>query len=205
MEIEISYLIPTLRSEEEITSLIKEIEEASCIKNIEIIASCTKNSASINRNLCLDKARGKYIIMMDDDITGLFRGWGEKLVRQLNLEVMAISPRLLRPDRSYALMMGDPFIYDGLVSTVDNKVCTACFCFENTDLRFDENFIGSGFEDDDFMIQLNQRFPNRKIVIDNGIHIVHINEMKNQKGIYWERNKSYFLNKWKGEKDRWHK
>ena len=77
-----------------------------------------------------------------------------------------------------------------------SKVPTACVAFRNDGLRFDEHFIGSGFEDDDFCKQHKAKNPFAKFVIANNVKLIHENEMKNQSGKFWEHNKIVFEKKW---------
>lgn len=194
----ISILIPTCKTENEINQQIQDIE-ATTISKYEIIYSCTKNSASVNRNICLNKASYDIIIMMDDDISGFFHGWDMELIKALDSpDVILASARLLNSSKDIGFMMGDTGdTTSALVTAI--KVPTACVTFKKNILRFDENFIGSGFEDDDFLKQMNQLFPDKRIVINNDCKLIHLNEMKNQQGSFWEHNKNYFYSKYPSE------
>ncbi len=188
----IDILIPTCKTMDQIQQLITEIKTTATSDFNLIIASNVGLSAAQNRNKALDQSTADYVIMMDDDITGLFKGWDELLVKPLTRDFMLkiVSARLMSPSGGYACMMDLPIdtrkeIY------LCNKIPTACIAFRKTPIRFDENFRGSGFEDDDFCKQLGDNFG-----INNLVKVVHKNEKKNQ-GVHWEYNKTYYERKWR--------
>jgi len=194
----ISILIPTCKQESEIQNQITDIKNTISL-NSEIIYSCTKNSASINRNICLNKALGDTIIMLDDDITGFFQGWDNKLIELLNKDdIMLVSARLLKTTGENGFMMGDTGNHHKDYIVVE-KVPTACVAFRKNNIRFDENFIGSGFEDDDFIKQMKIVFPNKNVIINNNCRLIHINEMKNQHNEFWTHNQKYYYKKYPKE------
>ena len=202
----VSILIPTCKTKENVAQQIGDIKR-TVPPDCEVIASCLQGSASVNRNYCLNHANGDIIVMMDDDITRFYNGWLIDLIRNFGFDMTLgiVSARLLRSDGNYAFMMGDPKVYTiPMVECTGKKVCTACIAFRKTPIRFDENFQGSGFEDDDFSIQFRSMYPDKRILINNQCKLVHLNEMKNQGGIYWKHNKAYFLSKYPNEKDVWH-
>ena len=59
----------------------------------------------------------------------------------------------------------------------------------DNDLLFAE-----GWADD--CIELLEKYPDKKFVINNECRLVHNNEKKNQGGRYWNHNKLYFNQKW---------
>jgi hypothetical protein len=89
-----------------------------------------------------------------------------------------------------------PLMFGRVTEAAEQKLATACVAFRRTDLRFDENFIGSGFEDDDYCYQLRAQNPKARFVVDNGVMVTHLNEMKNQRGRFFDHNKRYFQQKW---------
>ncbi len=176
--------------------------------NINVIATCTNGSAAQNRNIALSHAAiGEIVIMLDDDITGFFNGWVEELIKPLALDdVVLVSARLLKPNGSLGMMSGDNYdLSEDYVECTQfpKRVPTACIAFRNNGVTFDENYIGSGFEDDDFCRQLAKKYPKGKFIINNAVQLIHLNEMKNQKGVFWKNNKYYYLVKWNDEMDRW--
>lgn len=163
-----------------------------------IIFTGKKASASINRNTGLNASNTDIVIMMDDDMTGFYWGWDIDLVRPLmrDSDILISSARLMNENGKPAYTMIEN--YDLTVDHIcSKKIPTACIAFRKTDLRFDELFIGSGFEDDDFCRQMLQKYGYDKyFVTANNCKLVHLNEAKNQSGTYWDANKAYFQRKW---------
>lgn len=190
-------IIPSCKPIHECEKLIEELH-ASCVIVESIIHTGFKVSASTNRNYGLNRSSAEYVIMVDDDMTGFYTGWDADLVDALKSNgAVAVSPRLVNADGSTGEMMGLSIPADGDVFIVKEKVLpTACICFKNDGTRFDEVFIGSGWEDTDFCKQLELRYPDKPFCIANAIKLVHNNEMKNQNGKYWVYNKQYFMLKW---------
>lgn len=162
-----------------------------------IIMTCMPGSAATNRNLGLNFSRSEIVIMMDDDIRGLFLGWDMLLIEPLLRDnaIVYVSARLLDSNGNIAPAMGAPD--DTRSSWVECATApSACVAFRNTDLRFDENYVGSGWEDTDFVRQLKMEYPKGKIVVNNMVKLVHLNEMKNQRGENYEKNRKFYNSKW---------
>jgi hypothetical protein len=73
---------------------------------------------------------------------------------------------------------------------------TAAIAFVHRGIRFDENFRGSGWEDNDWMKAIAANDPAAKFVQSNRCRLIHLNEMKRQHGDNWTHNKAYFYRKW---------
>jgi hypothetical protein len=115
-----------------------------------------------------------------------------------------VSPRLLSPDGRLGHTLADNYDTEKKYVMIEKRrLPTACIAFINDGTKFDEMFIGSGFEDDDFCKQLSIRYPDGLFVINNMVKLAHLNEQKNQGGKYWETNRRYFLKKWPDEPNRW--
>jgi glycosyltransferase involved in cell wall biosynthesis len=197
-------IVPTCGSPDELSPLMSEMQGFSL--GCRSMATCQNASAAKNRNIGLEWAKSPIVIMLDDDIGGFFGGWWKTMVKPLeeNKDIVLVSARLLKPDRSNGLMMynGDQSIELSAVP----RVPTACIAFRNDGIRFDdgslidsldeEGYIGSGFEDDDFCARIQEKYPGGKVVINNTVKLVHFNEMKNQNGPVWERNQKYFDTVW---------
>lgn len=184
----VSIIIPTVKAEEELMELISQIKNTVAHELDLIIVSGDRSSAK-NRNIGLDKAKGEFIIMCDDDIDKFPYGWDRDLIDALkHTGASMIGARLLNPDG--ALHKTNYKNFDLSKDFVEVKtMITACCAFKKTELRFDENYIGSGYEDTDFCKQLEGKF-----FVINKVKIVHKNECKNQD---IKQNKHYFRNKWK--------
>ncbi len=196
-----SIIIPTCKSQRLIEPLLREINRRSTGHH-EVIATCLEGkSAAVNRNYGLGHALYPRIIMVDDDILHLPHGWNQRLIRPLRDPAVAmVSARLMKPDGQVGTLMGKaPFEPGRLTLATEHKLATACVAFRKSSLRFDEGFIGSGFEDDDMCRQMLAAQPGARFLVDNGLMVTHLNEMKNQKGEIWDKNKAYFERKWAGK------
>lgn len=87
----ISVIIPTLNgSRETLRELIDSILLQS-IKSLEIILSCGERPNGHARNVAAGKARGKYLILIDDDVHFSDRELFKKLIRTLELPGVGIA------------------------------------------------------------------------------------------------------------------
>lgn len=137
--------------------------------------------------------------MLDDDVVKLPPGWGRRMahIMETHPNCYMCSPRLLRPHGGFGHMTGEPtngFI--GCEVLRRRELCTAMIAIRNTGIMFDENYIGSGFEDNDYCRQLVRQFPNAEFICIHDLQVTHLNEQKNQSGRYWQTNKAYFMQKW---------
>lgn len=195
----VDIIIPTCQSALAIAPQVCEIEGFS--PNDKIIKTCEPVSAAKNRNIGLNHATTDIVIMVDDDIFGFYEGWMNDLIRPLldDKSIVYVSARLVHPDGSNAPMM---FQGESTGPYCDvPRAPTAAIAFRNDGIRFDENFIGSGYEDDDFCIQIKERYPSGRFIINNKCRLIHANEQKNQHGKYAEHNQAYFEKKWKGRRE----
>lgn len=184
----VSIIIPTVKTEGEIASLISEIKNSVAYELNLIIASDINKSAAENRNVGLDKAKTEFIIMCDDDMERFSCDWDRDLVEALKYTgASMVGARLLNPDGTLQKTN-----YKNIDLSKDfievRRMITACCAFRNTTLRFDENYIGSGFEDTDFCKQLGGKF-----FVANKVKVTHRNENKNP---HKKQNKKYFKEKW---------
>lgn len=162
-------------------------------------------SASVNRNVGLDKVKSDILIMIDDDIEGFYEGWIDDLTRPMwgSNKIACVSARLLNSDKSPGSMMGNNNIYTkgyhlAMRSGYKDyfRLPTACLALRKNRLRFDEGYIGSGYEDTDFLNNTNKYYPkDYEFFINNDCALVHLNEQKSQGGKFWEHNKKYYLSK----------
>jgi len=198
LPVPVSIVVPTYRSFGQVESMIRSMEKTAYSVG-EIVVTCTAGSAAVNRNFGLAHSRYGIVIMVDDDMDGFFPGWDTVLLDPLikDPEIVMISARLIRPNGKLGCTMGDNYdVSCDLALCTNQQVPTACVAFKKNGLHFDEGYIGSGFEDTDYCRQISKRYPQGKFVINNKCRLVHINEMKNQQGRYWEANKAFFLKKW---------
>ncbi len=184
----VSIIIPTIKAEEELVELISQIK-STVEHDLNLIIVSGNRCEAKNRNIGLDKAKGKFIIMCDDDTESFPCGWDRDLIDALkHTGASMVGARLLNYDGT--LQKTNYRNFDLSKDFVEVRtMITACCAFRNTELRFDENYKGSGYDDTDFCKQLGGKF-----FIVNKVKIVHRNECKNQ---FKKQNKHYFRNKWK--------
>lgn len=200
-------LIPTCREPSELAPMVRAIEATA--PGCEVVVSGLRASAAVNRNYCLDQitrrdAEGVLIetvaIMLDDDIDGFYPGWVDDLLAPLRDDVVMVSARLLNPDGTFGPTCSR--CYDAspdeieIHSNGEAVLPTAAIAFRFQGHRFDEAYIGSGYEDSDWCHQYLEANSCAKFIQSNRCRLVHRNEMKNQRGQYWKHNFAYFWNKW---------
>jgi glycosyltransferase involved in cell wall biosynthesis len=198
-------IIPTLRRESD-PILIKQVDDITKTRILggEIIATCQPVSSPINRNRGLKQSTSDIIIMLDDDITGFYEGWDNDLVSPINEDpnIVMVSARLMNKSGGFAFTMTKSYDTNNKYDVAINKeLPSAAIAFRKSELRFDENFIGSSFEDNDFCRQMQKKYPQGIFLTNNLCRLVHLNEMKNQQGDFWKKNKKYFLSKYPDQKD----
>lgn len=203
----VDILIPTLSSLADLSAQIESIQRTRATTGA-VIASCRPGSASENRNRCLAEATSEIVIMLDDDIEGFFPRWDVALIAPLLLreDVAMVAARLMSPkDPSQPAFMctGEHgHGYDLTASTVGipiglrTALPTACVAFRRAGATFDEGFIGSGFEDNDFCLALQRRMPGGVFLVNNECRLIHRNEAKNQRGAFWAHNQAHYERKW---------
>lgn len=192
-------LIPTCKQPSEIQPLIDDIEKST--PGCDVWASCHRESAAVNRNTCLWLVEvGEVAIMLDDDIEGFYPGWVDDLVKPMSdPAVVMVSARLLEPDGRFGQTCSRCYADSPEeIEIKSNGQCvipTAAIAFRHRGHVFDENFLGSGFEDNDWCQQYLTADPNCKFIQSNRCRLIHKNEQKSQSK-YWDRNMMYFHNKW---------
>lgn len=195
----IDIIIPTCKPPNQIQGLVKEITATAGI-DFTVIATCFNVSAATNRNYGLNQARSDIVIMIDDDISGLFGGWAGKLVQPLFLyeDIVMVSARLMKSKTKFGVMMNLKVdLSREIVEAPERVLPSACIAFRKDELRFDEAYIGAGYEDTDFCMQMGEKYLDGRFMVHNGVKVIHKNEMKNQLiGGRLLHNKQYFQSKW---------
>lgn len=193
MPLTYSVVVPTCRAPSELREyMVGIIEYTAC----PLMFTCLRVSAACNRNHGLNMVKTDLVIQADDDVGGFYRGWEADLVAPLLADphVQLVSARLLNPDGSMQNVFGNVRnLTDALVPV--KFAPGACCAWRNNGLRFDESYKGSGFEDTDFIMQLNEKYPGGKIYINNHCRLNHRNEMK-QQSMYYAYNSERFRSKW---------
>jgi len=197
----VKILIPTYLEREQVVSLVSEIKANS--PGDTVFASCTKASAAVNRNLCLDELqRGETAIMLDDDIRGFYPGWSDDLLKGLELpNAVMVSARLLKSDgKTFGVTCSD--CYDPTPDEIPVQggktsiLPTAAIAFVWRGQRLDCTYRGSSYEDSDWCFQVRKDDPQAVFVQSNRCRLLHLNERKEGRGENWDHNRSYFHEKW---------
>lgn len=169
----------------------------------KIIVTGIDASAAVNRNAGIREVETDIFVMLDDDIRGFYPGWLGDLVFPMFLrpEIMVCSARLMDESGEFGCMMGvidqrdDRKYYEAAEFGYRSyrRLPTACIAVRKNGVRFDEKFVGSGFEDTAWMNELNMQFPDKKIVVNNSCRLVHLHHMQRQGGKYFDHNKAHYL------------
>lgn len=190
-------LIPTCKPPraEQIEAIHANTDDAT------VIVSSLNDSASVNRNWCLMGCTDDVAIMLDDDISGFYRGWEDDLLSPMaDPDVVMVSARLMNPDGSVGPTCSRCYrLEPDAIEIEPSDHCvlpTAAIAFRNCGIRFDEGFIGSGWEDNDWCFEYLKRFPSAKFVQSNKCRLIHANEQKNQGDKFWIHNQMHFMKKW---------
>ena len=191
MALKVDIIIPTCKKLSDITWLIDRVQSTRASRG-QLICTCTDGSAAQNRNRGLDLSNTDIVIMLDDDIADLHDGWDMKLAHPLIVfpDYMMVSARIMNRDgltparvHGAAKEHNEP----GLFQAENNSTLSACIAIMKTELRYDERFRGSGWEDTAYCLALTRHYPTGKIMINNDCRVVHLNEMKNQTS-NWQHN-----------------
>jgi hypothetical protein len=177
-------VIPTCKSVENVAPLINDV--SGFVYPAKVFASCLPKSAAINRNFCnnimyhIDHTP-KYIISMDDDCRGFYPGFAQALIRPLEQDesIMVVSARLINEDGTIGAMTNVPPTTEHHFIEVED-IPTACYAYRLAEaLPFDERFQKSGYEDVWWCRQMIDKH-HKKIVVNNRVKIIHLNERKGQ-------------------------
>lgn len=195
-------LIPTMLTPPVLAEQIKEMGPF-IPDDAEVIASGLEASASVNRNYVLKSVQhGEIAVMIDDDIRGFYQGWIDDLTKPLrdDASVVMVSARLLTKDLRFGPTCSRVFAAQPDEIPVQfHWPCvlpTAAIAFRHRGHMFDENFRGSGWEDNDWCLQYIVANQSSRFIQSNRCKLVHLNEMKGQHGPNWDHNKAYFFSKW---------
>lgn len=201
----VDIVIPSCKELDQIAGQIQHIK--SLYPCNRIIPVCGKRSAAENRNLAHGYVTARYAIMMDDDISGFFQGFVERLTAPLTEDpnIALVSARLTKQDgKTPNHMMASKLDLSGKTEEV-SRIPTSCFAYRKRDLDaligfhnstsfpFDEGFKGSGWEDDALCADMKKKFPECKFIIVNDCKLIHTNEMKGNQVNLLQENREYFF------------
>ena len=192
----IEIVIPTCKTYPEIRHQVRAIEYTA--SGTKVMYSCVNTYTSKNRNAMLDACEGEFMIMLDDDIRGFYRGWASQLIESMILhpEILFCSAFIVHRDGIPQLGIV-PEKMDEVYIPENERVLGACFALRRREvvsrgIRFDEQFKGWGYEDTDFLEQIKSSFGAGHIWVNGKAKVIHDNEHKNDSEVTFNRNKRYY-------------
>ena len=147
-----------------------------------------------NRNAALAKLDTRYVVMMDDDVL-LPMLWLEKLMLVLlaTPDAGIVGPKMTgmigQSQNGQSLLKVDEVmdcVMPGTLMLFDRERVTGCV--------FDEEYLGSQWEDTDFVMQVKAK--GLSTLVTGSVWILHDNEFTNGRGDNYVKNKARFKSKW---------
>jgi len=178
----------------EFTSLTLATIRETATTRYELICQPNRASAAVNSNRLLDDAASDRVILLDDDIGCLQKGWDARLLDTLERYpgVGCVAPRLV--DRGGQLLGPSRFVRPGCVVT-GFEVWGAVLAFRRSQLRYDEAYLRTQCDDTDFLLQ--HLTAGRLLAIDGAVDLVHMREVSRDPAAPWfAHNYRHFLEKW---------
>lgn len=161
------------------------VEHTKTPYNILIVIS--KESSAHNKNQGLKMSQNEYVCFLDEDVMIQQEGWLSLMLETLENypQAGAVMPRLTFPD-------GRPQNKTSNVFDVQETKasCSACLLCRKGIAEFDEKFMGAWAEDEDFIMQLENK--GYKIYCDGRVNIHHLAQHNSP----IEANEKYILQKW---------
>jgi len=204
----IDILIPSCKDISIVEPLAKSIKETTNNDNCNFIYTADKVSAPVNRNACMwqsAKTQAEYVIMIDDDIEGFYFGWESDLLTPLqDKNIILSTPWLWGKSGRCAIYTSGAKSYTntntGATISCRTPTTSAVMAFRKADvitagMRFDEDFVGSGYEDTLFMSMLLHKYNTKYFAIAESCKLTHRNERKCQDRDTLEHNRKLFFKK----------
>ena len=186
-----SVIIPAYDDSDRLRRLLWMIEQTADMP-VELIVACAKQCVAKNRNAGLDRASHDLTFFMDDDVM-LPPHWMSRLTAVLRSadDIGAASAHLIFPNGAPQTRRADLAPGESWEVTIPGT----CFAYSRQrvgDQRFDEEYIGSQWEDTDWMWTI-QRLGLRTVMTGD-VQVLHDHVLKESQ---WLRhNGARFLGKW---------
>jgi hypothetical protein len=187
----VSIIIPAYDDSANLRRVIWSIEQTADLP-YELIIARAKQCVAKNRNAGLDRATQDLTVFMDDDVL-LPAGWLSNLVSGLakSEDIGAVSSLLIFPNgapqtRRPDLKLGEFW---------DVTAPGTCFVYSRrrvSDTRFDENYLGSQWEDTDWIWQVKEL--GLKTLVTGDVTVVHDHQIRENQWLV--ENMTYFQKKW---------
>jgi hypothetical protein len=187
----VSIIIPAYDDSANLRRVIWSIEQTVDLP-YELIIARAKQCVAKNRNAGLDRATQDLTVFMDDDVL-LPAGWLSNLVSGLakNEDIGAVSSLLIFPNG--APQTRRPDLKSG--EMWDVTAPGTCFVYSRrrvNDMRFDENYLGSQWEDTDWIWQVKEL--GLKTLVTGDVTVVHDHQIRENQWLV--ENMTYFQKKW---------
>jgi len=171
----VSVIIPAYEDCARLRRAVWSVEQTADMP-YELLVSCAPRCVAANRNAGLQRATQDLVAMLDDDVL-LPACWMSRLAGALaaHADIAAASGHLIFPDgspqsRREHLAEGELW---------DVPIPGTCFIYSRErvgDLRFDEGYAGSQWEDTDWIWQVRQK--GLRTVVVGGVRVVHDYNMR---------------------------
>ncbi|MBU0755083.1 MAG: glycosyltransferase, partial [Planctomycetes bacterium] len=187
----VSIIIPAYEDTEKLRRVLWSIEETADLP-YELIISRAKQCVARNRNAGLDRSSCDLVVFMDDDVL-LPAGWLSQLVAVLASDHRfgAVATLLRFPNGSPQTTRPDL----GPGENWEISAPGTCFVYSRArvnDLRFDEKYQGSQWEDTDWMWQVMAM--GLITVVTGDVCVIHDHALQENQWLI--ENMTYFNEKW---------
>lgn len=153
----------------------------------KLIVNVEKASVVYNRLACLAFSNAPYVLHMDDDVVFASANWDRRLLNHM------------KNTDDVGLVGGAIYNRDGAVygaypnrcQEMSNVPGAIMMCRKVQGVEFDDNYIGSQYEDTDICLQY--RAAGLKVLADGFVKVRHYGGGLNNGGSV---NKEYFEKKW---------
>ncbi len=187
----VSVIIPAL---EECARLQRAIASVRATADLpyQLVVSRARQCVAKNRNAGLSRATQDLVAFLDDDVV-LAPGWMSRLASALeqHADIGAASAHLVFPDGSPQSRR--PALAPGELWEV--TIPGTCFMYSRArvgDTRFDERYVGSQWEDTDWMWRVQRR--GLRTVVVGGVTVVHDHDLRENQWL--AENRAHFEQVW---------
>ncbi len=187
----ISVIIPAYADRPRLHRAVRSVETTTDLP-FELVVALAPQQVAANRNAGLARATQDLCAFLDDDVV-LPPGWASRLVAVLDArpDVGAVSGKLVFPDGRPQTRRPDL----GPGELWEIPIPGTCFVYCRSrvgDPYFDQTYLGSQWEDTDWVWQLRERgFPT---VMTGDVTVVHDHQLSENQWFF--ENAERFQRKW---------
>jgi hypothetical protein len=177
----VSVIIPAYEDCDRLRRAIWSVEQTADLP-YELVVSCAPRCVAANRNAGLERASQELVAFLDDDVL-LPACWMSRLAAVLALhpDVGAASGHLVFPNgspQSRRERLADGELWDV-------PIPGTCFVYSRArvgDQRFDEGYLGSQWEDTDWIWRVRAR--GLRTVVVGGVRVVHDHRLRENRWLH---------------------